>query len=440
MLSKAVTVAQDSCTVNLDVAPLKASLNQILSDAGVLNEVADFGVAAPLTSTSPVTDGMISAGEYPNICTFSFADRENPANPYPQLDTIDETGDADLSLKLHTAHTDQFLFLGFEVTDEFLDLEQGVNAFTNDSVELFVNSDIEPDDFNPDNPDIGRAGSGEGFQIVADAAGDGDIVANNRAFTGASPVPVDSPPPGQDEFYSAGLPTATGHIVEFQIRLDTLDTVTGEDVKPATTGDVFLFNFVVNDNDFEGAAAQDTHGMLWVVEEDPRSPFGGGENVWMVPLALTPGGAVPGDLDGDGDSDADDIDALAAAIRGGQTDARFDLNVDGMVNAGDHSYMIGTIQNTYLGDSNLDREFSSSDFVFVFQRGEYEDNVAGNSGWADGDWNGSGDFDSADFVVAFQQGGYEKGPMAAVANVPEPAALALAAGLFAILLHHRRRH
>ena len=58
------------------------------------------------------------------------------------------------------------------------------------------------------------------------------------------------------------------------------------------------------------------------------------------------------------------------------------------------------------GDSNRDGVFSSSDFVHVFQVGEYEDLLNGNSTFDEGDWNGDGDFNSSDFVFAFQQGNY----------------------------------
>ena len=61
------------------------------------------------------------------------------------------------------------------------------------------------------------------------------------------------------------------------------------------------------------------------------------------------------------------------------------------------------------GDANLDGRFDSSDFVHVFQKGEYEDGITGNSSWSEGDWNGDSEFDSADFVVAFQAGLYETG-------------------------------
>ena len=52
--------------------------------------------------------------------------------------------------------------------------------------------------------------------------------------------------------------------------------------------------------------------------------------------------------------------------------------------------------------------------VLVFQAGEYEDGVAGNSGWAEGDWNCDGDFTTRDLVVAFMEGGYEEGAVRAI--------------------------
>jgi hypothetical protein len=61
--------------------------------------------------------------------------------------------------------------------------------------------------------------------------------------------------------------------------------------------------------------------------------------------------------------------------------------------------------------------------VDVFTKGEYEDAVALNSTWSDGDWNGNADFTSGDFVTAFTDAGFEKGPRAAVQGVPEPTSL-----------------
>ena len=149
--------------------------------------------------------------------------------------------------------------------------------------------------------------------------------------------------------------------------------------------------------------------------------------------------SVTGDLNSDGVLDAADIDALSAALRAGQMGAQYDLNLDGKVDVVDRSMWVESFKRTYFGDSNLDGEFSSSDLVFVFQFGQYEDTVAGNSTWGTGDWNGDGDFTSSDFVTAFSAGGYEAGKRTAVAAVPEPATVTLTLlGLMA--LFGVRRH
>ncbi|MCA9148639.1 MAG: CotH kinase family protein, partial [Planctomycetales bacterium] len=80
------------------------------------------------------------------------------------------------------------------------------------------------------------------------------------------------------------------------------------------------------------------------------------------------------------------------------------------------------------GDSNLDGVFNSSDLVFVFQRGEYEDDIIGNSTWEDGDWNNDGEFDSADFVYAFSFGSYVVGALPIAATRTESTVVAGAPG------------
>ncbi|MFC1757736.1 hypothetical protein ACFL2H_03080 [Planctomycetota bacterium] len=60
-----------------------------------------------------------------------------------------------------------------------------------------------------------------------------------------------------------------------------------------------------------------------------------------------------------------------------------------------------------FGDANLDGVFDSSDFIVVFQAREYEDDIAGNSTWTEGDWDGDGDFTSSDLIKAFVEGNYE---------------------------------
>jgi hypothetical protein len=132
-------------------------------------------------------------------------------------------------------------------------------------------------------------------------------------------------------------------------------------------------------------------------------------------------GGIAGDFNNDDRLDVLDIDLLTAQVRTGNNNATFDITNDGQVDDADRRQWVITLRKTWFGDANMDGEFSSTDFVLVFEKGEYEDGIDNNSTWSDGDWNGDGNFGSSDFVVAFQDGGYEQGPRPGVAAVPEPA-------------------
>ena len=150
-----------------------------------------------------------------------------------------------------------------------------------------------------------------------------------------------------------------------------------------------------------------------------------------VSILALPGPNNPGDFNLDGVLDAADIDALTTAILNGDQNPLFDVNNDVSVDQEDRRVWVKELRNTWFGDANLDGEFNSGDFVSVFQIGEYEDAVQGNSGWADGDWDGDAEFTTGDFVTAFQDGGFELGPPLAQA-VPEPSGILLISmGLFA---------
>ncbi|MCA9200952.1 MAG: hypothetical protein KDA87_25610, partial [Planctomycetales bacterium] len=145
------------------------------------------------------------------------------------------------------------------------------------------------------------------------------------------------------------------------------------------------------------------------------------------------GEGIPYDFDGDGQLAVGDLELLRQAVMGETNPLEFDVTADGAVNSEDILSLVSDADklNTYIGDSNLDGEFSSSDFVVVFGAGQYEDGVPNNSTWVTGDWNGDGEFDSGDFVFAFTAGGYELGPRGGVQSVPEPSTWILA--LWALL-------
>ena len=130
---------------------------------------------------------------------------------------------------------------------------------------------------------------------------------------------------------------------------------------------------------------------------------------------------IPGDFDNNGALDLADLNALSAGIRA--NDASFDVTNDGAATADDLVDWVKELKNTWIGDSNLDGEFSSADFVQIFTAGKFETNQPAN--WDEGDWNGDGTFDSGDFVAAFTDGGFELGPRVAVSAVPEPAGFAM---------------
>lgn len=173
-----------------------------------------------------------------------------------------------------------------------------------------------------------------------------------------------------------------------------------------------------NDANFEGSYDEFRIYDYALNQDEVLGNFEAGPNT----VNIGGNGGIDGDVDGDGDVDIADIDALAVAVREGQTDARFDLNSDNVVSDLDRLFLVQDILNLWLGDSNNDGEFSSGDFVEVFTAGLY--NTGAPATWGTGDWNGDGVFDSGDFVAAFTEGGYELGPRPAAA-VPEPSALAL---------------
>lgn len=128
------------------------------------------------------------------------------------------------------------------------------------------------------------------------------------------------------------------------------------------------------------------------------------------------------DFDDDLDIDADDIDQLTTAIRSMSSDARFDLNGDGILNEMDLTSMIEDVLGTFFGDANLDRVVDGQDFL-EWNSAKFTD----GTGWATGDFNGDGASDGQDFLQ------WNANKFASVAangaTVPEPTALWLMWGV-----------
>lgn len=125
-----------------------------------------------------------------------------------------------------------------------------------------------------------------------------------------------------------------------------------------------------------------------------------------------------GDFDANGELELSDLNRITDAIAAGQGARELDLDGDGSITQSDLTIWVKDLKRTYIGDSNLDGEFNSRDFVQIFTPAKFEQDLPAD--WGEGDWNADQRFDSGDFVVAFADGGFELGPRNASQNVPEP--------------------
>jgi hypothetical protein len=156
-----------------------------------------------------------------------------------------------------------------------------------------------------------------------------------------------------------------------------------------------------------------------------------------IVLQVVGGNVLPGDFNNSGALDVADIDALTSQSASATPDLSYDLTGDRLVDVNDVTVWVKDLFESWIGDANLDGQFTSSDLVGVLAAGTYEADVA--SVWSTGDFNGDGRTNSGDLVVALADGGYEAGPRAAVAAAPEPGATTLLVFALALTLDRARR-
>ncbi len=110
-------------------------------------------------------------------------------------------------------------------------------------------------------------------------------------------------------------------------------------------------------------------------------------------IVYAPSSMFLGDLNSDRTVDSEDIDLLLAAIQMNNQDMTFDINNDTLVNQSDFTFLIETILQTSLGDTNLDGVTDIIDLEHLTE------SWLQNGNWANGDLNGDNMIDLYDFTI-----------------------------------------
>ncbi len=253
-------------------------------------------LVAEYAKTSPAADGVIGPAEYGTrpvwkmnwtaenkLAAFQKQLRDPTRTPLidpneaPVVEVpIDHKTVDDLSVAIAAVYTDRSLFLAFRVTDQFVDAQETDRDYPNfnDSIELFIDGDRVPNDFDHNL----RFGNGtlEGFQLIVDAAG--HQFTGTRAFT-------------NHDWKAAAQKTEDGYAIEIEIPLELIDTWNGLlGFQPAKEGSLLNFTIAITDND-AAVRKQSCYAYLRLPGQR-ESPFLGGETAWDFGIWLKPESAT----------------------------------------------------------------------------------------------------------------------------------------------------
>ncbi len=163
-----------------------------------------------------------------------------------------------------------------------------------------------------------------------------------------------------------------------------------------------------------------SNGSLWNMNTtNANQPNNVQTTQWLSDFISNPSEFVDGDFNDDGAFDCADIDALTMAIAGGEHQAAFDLDGDGLVDVADRDAWLVEAGvrnlasgNSYvLGDANLDGVVDVSDFN-VWNSNKFSNTAA----WCSGDFSADGSVDVSDFNI-WNSNKFQSSDAAAV---PEP--------------------
>src|SRR5262249_29627744 len=153
----------------------------------------------------------------------------------------------------------------FQFSDQnvFANLANAQNPWINDDNEVFIGGNRNDSSFINS-----RSGDQGAFQLFADALG-------NRGNAGLPDA----------DWSLATRPATGGYVAEYRVPLSMINTVNAPGFTQAGPGSLLRFNVGTNDSD---ANTYHTYGILWT-DNTNTSPYGGGENTWVVDLFLDNG-------------------------------------------------------------------------------------------------------------------------------------------------------
>ncbi|MCA9211646.1 MAG: PEP-CTERM sorting domain-containing protein [Planctomycetales bacterium] len=394
-------------------------------------------VRAYKTDKAPEIDGVISDGEWdaagpPVLVAFDDVGTAFPDDPFG--------GPSDLSFQYRAMWEEPWtVYFLFEVTDDIAMEESPSNAWERDQIEFFMDGDdLEGSDDLPtyqwwDNEEIyGKFGASRWEGVFEGNTGAMSQFIEDLYEDGFGATAVSMVTEAED---------SDNYTVEYAVSLEpmfdygTFDgTSTGDAGQIVANETVTKFAVCISDDDnFGDGTVGRSHTVCSYRAFDGADWRDSTAFADLHFLSEYPDGVV-GDFNGNGERDIADIDLLTAAMA--SNDPAFDLTGDGKTDLADRIHWLETLSNTYVGDSDFNGEFNSSDFVAVFSAAKYE--TGQTASWNEGDWNGDGVFNSSDFVAAFTGAGYEQGLReGGLQVVPEPSSIVLA--LTGLLLFAIRR-
>ena len=400
------------------------------SEEGPWSDIENTTLTVPMVADGSITlDGMPSSGEYGKFegVTVSPGSPDGEVGNAWILSFAQDKGwdgPEDSQFTFYLAHDTEFLYVGVDVLDdEVVSNDPNPQFWKDDAIEIIVDANNDRANVNTDRADqFFNDYGGHNYVNFEGRFSRWDDETDERFVGWAN---ADDWEWGEDqEIWGNGGKTDTGWAMETKFHKSQFEDPDGGG--PIEIGDRIGFNIGMDDDDGTDLQIQ----YWWANRLRPLD---------FDEIALEDGDTIDDYLP----MDEWVIDAAGRLSHGGTGEIIFGgpsqtplEQLADITNVNERIAFVHDVLNTWMGDSNLDGEFNSSDFVAVFGAGKFETGQAAT--WAEGDWNGDGVFGSGDFVKAFSGGGFEIGPRPA-SVVPEPSSLGiLLIGLFGLFARIRR--